>query len=120
MEELSAPVALAALVAAYGRGEILSQEDSDVLAGLQVQIAPIPDELVVHLRRPVRLGEVVYTELRLHEPTAADWTAFAKLSGVEGDVKAVSVIAAVPEAAVRQIGARDLLSAARYIGRFLA
>ena len=82
-------------------------------------MAEQPDELVIALRKPVTLGET-YTELRLQEPTAAQMLQWDKLSGTESDIKAVSVVSGVPEAAVRMVGARDLIQAARFIGSFLA
>lgn len=79
---------------------------------------PQPEELIITLRKPVTLGET-YTELRLHEPTAAQMLAWDKLSGVEADIKAVSIVSGLPEPAVRMIGARDLIQAGRYIAGFL-
>lgn len=81
--------------------------------------AEIPEELIVALRKPVTLGET-YTELKLREPTAAEWAMFDKLSGVDADIKSVSVVSGVPERAISLIGARDLLTASRYLARFLS
>ena len=78
----------------------------------------LPDELIVTLRKPVTLGDT-YTELRLREPTAAEWMQWDKLTGIDADIKAVATVSGVPEAAVRMIGARDLVQAARYLARFL-
>ena len=79
----------------------------------------IPEELVITLRKPVTLV-VEYTELKLREPTAAEWAQFDKLTGVEADIRSVSIVAGVPEKAVAMIGARDLLTASRYLARFLS
>lgn len=81
--------------------------------------ADIPEELVITLRKPVTLGDT-YSELRLREPTASEWMQFDKLTGVEADIKSVSIVSGVPEPAVRLIGARDLLAASRYLARFLS
>lgn len=78
----------------------------------------IPELLVITLRKPITLGET-YAELRLREPTAAEWTQWDKLSGVEADIKSVSLVSGVPEPVIRQIGTRDLLTASRYLARFL-
>ena len=80
----------------------------------------LPPELTVTLRKPVTLGSETYSELRLREPTAAEWMQFDKLSGIEADVMAVSIVSGVPRPAVAMLGARDLLEGARYISRFLA
>lgn len=80
----------------------------------------IPDELVITLRKPVTLGSLTYTELRLREPTAAEMIETDKLTGTEADVRAVALASGVPEPAVKLIGARDLIQASRYIGRFFA
>lgn len=80
----------------------------------------IPDQLTVNLRKPVSLGEETYDRLELREPTAAEWSQFDKVDGVDGDVLAISIISGVPRAAVAKIGTRDLLVGARYLARFLA
>lgn len=79
----------------------------------------IPEELIITLRKPVVLGET-YTELKLREPTAAEWAQFDKLTGVEADIKSVSVVSGVPDRAIGKIGSRDLLLASRYLARFLS
>lgn len=81
--------------------------------------ADIP-ELTIVLRKAVTLGSISYTELRLREPTAAEWAIFDKLDGVEADIKAVALVSGVPEAAVRMIGARDLIAGGKYLARFLS
>lgn len=80
---------------------------------------PLLDELVIDLRKPVTFATIVYDKLTLREPTAAEWTVWHKLDGVEADIMAVATVAAIPEKAARMIGARDLLIASRYLGRFL-
>jgi hypothetical protein len=79
----------------------------------------IPDELTITLRKPVELAGITYAELKLREPTAAEWQQWDKLAGVAADIKAVSIVSGVPEPVVAKIGARDLTRAARYILRFL-
>jgi hypothetical protein len=44
---------------------------------------------------------------------------FDKLTGIEADVMAVSIVSGVPRPAIAMLGARDLLEGARYISRFL-
>lgn len=78
------------------------------------------DELVIPLRKPVTIGDTSYAELRLREPTAGEWAIWDKLEGIDLEIKAVSVVAAVPETAVRQLPAREFKQAAKYIGAFLA
>lgn len=77
------------------------------------------DELVVTLRKPVTLGSETYTQLALREPTAAELLQWDRLEKTEADIKAVAIVSGVPEAAVRMIGARDLITASRFIGSFL-
>lgn len=79
-----------------------------------------PDNLVIPLRKPVSLASETWSELRLQEPTAAQMLLWDKLSGVEADIKAVSVVSGLPEPAVRMIGARDLIQAGRFIASFLS
>lgn len=77
------------------------------------------EELTIVLRKPVVLGSETYSELKLREPTAAEWQQWDKLDGVEADVMAVSIVSGVPMPAVRMIGSRDLIKAARYLALFL-
>lgn len=78
----------------------------------------IPDALTIILRKPVTLGDT-YTKLELREPTADEWARWDKLSGIDADIMSVSIVSGVPEPAVRMIGARDLITASRYLARFL-
>jgi len=79
----------------------------------------IPESLTVTLRKPVSLGDQSYTQLALREPTAAEWQQWSKLEGVEADIMAVSIVSGTPKPVVERIGARDLMTAARYLARFL-
>lgn len=76
-------------------------------------------QLTVQLRTPIPLGDNTYSELKLREPTAAEWTKWDKLSGIEADIMAVSIVAGVPEPVIRQIGASALMKASRFILLFL-
>ena len=85
---------------------------------IEAYLEQIGYKLTIELRQPVVLGEQ-HDKLTLREPTAAEWSQWSHLRGVESDIKAVSVISGVPEAAVRLIGSRDLIKAARFIALFL-
>jgi hypothetical protein len=85
---------------------------------VEAYLASIDYEFTVKLRRPVTLGET-YSEIRLREPTAAEWSQWDKLNGIEADIKAVSVISGIPEAAVRQVGSSELVKASNFIQLFL-
>ncbi|RSU46345.1 phage tail assembly protein [Sphingomonas sp. S-NIH.Pt15_0812] len=78
------------------------------------------DELRVTLRKPITLGSQTYADLLLREPTAAEWQQWHRLEGVDADIMAISVVSGVPRPVIERIGTRDLLTAARYIARFLA
>jgi hypothetical protein len=80
----------------------------------------LPEEKTITLRKPVTLGSETWSSLTLREPTAAEWMQFDKLSGIEADIKAISLISGVPEPAVRQIGARDIIEASKYLAGFLS
>ncbi len=79
-----------------------------------------PDELTLTLRKPVEFAGETYRQLVLREPTAAEWMLWDKLSGVEADTMAVSTVAGMPLPAARMIGARDLVTASRFLANFLA
>lgn len=77
-----------------------------------------PEELVITLRRPVQLGDITYRELKLREPTAAEWAQWGGMTGPEADIKAVAIVSGLPEAVIRKIGVRDVTRAAGYIAGF--
>lgn len=78
------------------------------------------ETLTITLRKPVKLGEVEFKELRLREPTGAEWMQFDKLDGVEADLKAIAIVSGVPEPAVNMIGTRDIIRASRFLAGFLS
>lgn len=80
----------------------------------------LPETLSITLRKPIEHGGVTYEALDLREPTADEWTRWAGKNEIEADILAVSTVAGIPQQAVRKMGARDLIQASRYIGRFLA
>ena len=86
---------------------------------VEAYLAAVNYELVVPLRAPIDLGGATYSELKLREPTAAEWTQWDKLTGIDADIKAVSIVSGVPEGIIRQIGTRDLMKAASFITLFL-
>jgi len=88
-------------------------------AEVEAYLESVDYQLTVRLRTPIPLGELSFSELKLREPTAAEWTRWDKLSGIEADIMAVSTVAGVPDQVVRQLGARDLMKAARFILLFL-
>ena len=89
-------------------------------AEVEAYLESVDYQLTVPLRTPVPLGGVTYSELKLREPTAAEWKKWDKLAGIEADIMAVSVVAAVPEQVVGQIGARALMKSSRFIQLFLS
>lgn len=80
--------------------------------------APADDELTITLRKPATLATESWPKLVLREPTAAQMIQWDRLSGAEANIMAVSVVSGVPRTAIEQIGVRDLLAAARFIGSF--
>lgn len=80
----------------------------------------LADELIITLRKPIEFAGESYRELRLREPTAGEWSQWDDKKGVEADIMAVSIVAGMPEAAVRKVGSRDLLQASRFLAGFLA
>lgn len=80
----------------------------------------IPEQLIITLRKPVTLGDITYTELRLREPTVGEMIELGADEGWKADAKAIALISGVPEPAVRNLGVRDGKRAAEYLGRFFA
>lgn len=79
----------------------------------------IPEQLVITLRKPVTLGDITYTELRLREPTVGEMIELGADEGWKADAKAIALISGVPEPAVRNLGVRDGKRASGYLARFL-
>ena len=78
------------------------------------------EELVITLSRPLDGPDGPISKITIREPTAGEILSWDNLTGVEADIKAVSVVAGVPESAVRKLPARDFYRAARRIGAFLS
>lgn len=91
-------------------------DDQDNAAAAQ----ELPEELTITLRKPIDFGGASYTEIKLREPTAGEWEKWDKLTGVEADIMAISVVSGTPKQVVAKVGARDLLAASRFIATFLA
>jgi hypothetical protein len=81
-------------------------------------VADLPEELVIDLRKPVTLGGESWSTLVLREPTGAEWIEFGKTPGVEGNIKAIALISGVPLPAVKMVGVRDLKRGTEYLDRF--
>jgi len=86
---------------------------------VEAYLESVDYQLTVPLRKPVSLGDLTYTELKLREPTASEWKQWDKLTGIAADTKAISVVAGVPEQVIDQIGSRALMKASRFILLFL-
>jgi len=101
---------------------MLSPELLATLQALGAEVTPELDEpLVIDLGKPIEgPAGLVVTELTIVEPTAAQIAQWDKLSGVEADVMAISVVAGVPKSVVDKLPARAFYQAARRIGAFLS
>ena len=83
----------------------------------------IPDELVIVLRKPVKFGEDIITELRLREPNLGEIEKFTKnmtkWSPLEAMNFFIADIAKISKPAVDLIGGRDGKLAREYLSNFL-
>ncbi|HEX7853875.1 MAG TPA: phage tail assembly protein [Sphingobium sp.] len=79
----------------------------------------LPEEMVITFRKLLTLGEISYDQIVLREPTALQVTQWDKLSGVEADIVAVSIVSGIPKPAVEKLPIRDLIKASRFIASFL-
>lgn len=70
------------------------------------------------LRNAVTLGSASYSSITLREPTGAEWLLWESLSGLPASMKAISVVAGVPEAVVKQMVSRDINDATKFLDRF--
>lgn len=80
----------------------------------------LPETLTIPLREPLKLGEQSYAVLELREPTAAEMMQWDKLSGVEADARAISLVSGWPEPVVKQLRARDFIRASKFVASFLS
>ena len=68
--------------------------------------------MLLKLSKPVRLGDHEYTELSLREPTVGENEQALKAGdGVAPNIRLLSLVASIPEAAVRQMSRGDFLRA---------
>jgi hypothetical protein len=77
-----------------------------------------PDELVITLSKPVILGPLSCTELRLREPTGAEMIAVQAKEDWDHDCALIALVAGVPEPLVVKIGVADLYKARRFLNHF--
>ena len=81
------------------------------------------DELVIQLRKPVKLGEEIITELRLREPNMGEIEKFTKNRSKWSPLEAMNFfiadIAKISKPAVDLIGGRDGKLAREYLQNFL-
>lgn len=77
------------------------------------------EELTVTLRKPVTIGEIVYSELKLQEPTAAQLEKAASSTTAVGMViNLISAVAIVPRTVVERLGQRDFQEASDFLESF--
>ena len=79
---------------------------------------PNPDTLTITLKKPVSLGDQVYTELRLREPTGAEMIAVDGKRGWALDIALIALVSGVPAPAVEKIGGGDLARARKVLDHF--
>lgn len=78
-------------------------------------------EKTITLRKPVSIGDVQFTELKLREPTAGE---LAKAAGAANNVGAVieliSAVAKVPRKVAEDLAQRDFREADDFFAQFSA
>jgi len=83
-------------------------------------MAELQDELVITLRKPVKLGAEIYESLTLREPTAGEVEkATAEGGGQKFINTLVGLVAGVPRPAIDKIGVRDVAQAGDYLLGFI-
>lgn len=84
--------------------------------------AKIPDELIIALRKPITLGEVVYDKLSLREPTAGELekASTAATSNLGAIMNLISAVAKVPRRVVESLGQRDFKEVSDFLDSFSA
>lgn len=115
-----AEAGIAALRAYVDAGGNLSEALASSLREIVDRASDLPDELIITPKAPIKVGEAEFPQLILKEPTAFHLTQADPLNGHAYDVMLITLVSGWPKAAVEKLGARDMLRAARYLGRFLA
>lgn len=76
-------------------------------------------EKTITLQKPVKLGDVEYTELKLREPTAGELEKAASAKNNVGAViEMISLIAKVPRKVAEDLCQRDFREADAFFGTF--
>lgn len=79
------------------------------------------DEVIITLRKPVKLGEQTYDKLDLREPTAGE---LEKASGGSATsnlgvvINLISIVAKVPRRVAEGLSQRDLQEASSFFAKF--
>lgn len=76
------------------------------------------ESTTVILTKPLTLGSLSYEQLVIREPTCSEWSQWDQLQGVEANIKALSIVCAVPEPVMRQLGVRDFQRAVEALYSF--
>ena len=77
------------------------------------------EEKTLTLRKPVKIGEIVYDSLALREPTAGELSKANKQADpIDSMILLISLVAKVPKTAIEQMTQRDLEDAADFLGGF--
>lgn len=80
----------------------------------------LDEDLVIVFKKPIDgvAGQPI-ASIVIREPTAGEMLQWDRLSGVEADVKAISVVAGIPPVDVEKMTSRDFIRASRRIAAFL-
>jgi len=77
------------------------------------------DTITITFARPIKIGEVEYTDITLTEPTAGQLVKSSKAgNNLEQLVSLINLNAAVPLGVVERMKQRDLNACDRFFGRF--
>ncbi len=81
--------------------------------------APMEEEKTITLRKPVKIGDIIYDHLDLREPTAKELADATKAGNdIEVAIALISRIAKVPRTVGEQLCQRDLKEASSFFDRF--
>lgn len=78
------------------------------------------EELTIQLRKPVSIGDIVYSELKLQEPTAGqiEKASAASANGVGMVINLISAVAVVPRKVAESLCQRDFKEASNFLESF--
>lgn len=87
-------------------------------ASVKADPETLPEDLTIELRKPLKIGDMEWSELRLREPTGGEMQQAAKRAAHEAGIFLLAKVSGLPDRAIKQVTARDFNKATAYLLSF--